>query len=72
MSRRLFTTYAMLSRGDSGTPPPPPPQGDEEEDSDDEGLYDGLPTDVEVEEAAAEKRVIIASFEMWRHDDSAQ
>jgi hypothetical protein len=39
--------------------PPPqeaaPRQADEEEDSDDEKFYDGLPTDTEAEEAAAEQ-----------------
>jgi hypothetical protein len=83
MPRRLFTTYAVLPRGDSGAPPPPPPpsppphdpapsQGDEEKDSDNEEFLPQLPTDTEVEEAAAEQRAILASFETQRRDQSAQ
>jgi hypothetical protein len=76
MPRRLFTTYAMLPRGDSGAPPPPPPQpplpplhdpappqSDEEEDSDNEEFLAQLPMDMEAEEAAVEQRAILASFE---------
>jgi hypothetical protein len=78
MPRRLITTYSMLPRGGSGappplppTPPPPPPtQGDEEEDSDDEELFANLPMDAESEEAAAEQRAILASFEMRRRDQA--
>jgi hypothetical protein len=76
MSHRRLTTYAMLPRGGSGgattttTPPPPPPlpqdttssQG-EEEDSDEEEFLAQLPTDAEAEEATAEQRAILASFE---------
>jgi hypothetical protein len=79
-----LTTYAMVPRGGSGAPPaplpPPPPlpqdpalpQGEEEEDSDDEELLDELLTDTEAEEAAAEQRAIVASFEMLRRDRAAQ
>jgi hypothetical protein len=84
MPRHLFTTHIMLSRGGSGAPPPPPPppppssppqepapsQGDEE-DSDEDFLAQ-LPTDAEAEEAAMEQRVILASFETQRRDQSAQ
>jgi hypothetical protein len=72
----------MLPRGGFGVPPAPPPlpppppppqdpappQGEEDEDSDDEELLAELPTDVEAEEAAAEQRAIVASFEMQRRD----
>jgi hypothetical protein len=55
-------------------PPPPqetaPPQGEEEEDSDEEEFLAQLPTDAEAEEAAAEQRAILASFETQRHDQS--
>lgn len=82
MPRRLLTTYAMLPRGGSGAPPAPPlppppqdpapPQGEEEEDSDDEEFLAELPTDAEAEEAAAEQRAIVASFETQRRDRAAQ
>jgi hypothetical protein len=85
MPLRLFTTYAMLPRGGSGAPPPPqpppplpPPQepapleSEEEEDSDEEEFLAQLPTDAEAEEAAAEQRAILASFEMQRRDQSVQ
>jgi hypothetical protein len=86
MPLRLLTTYAMLPRGGSGAPPPPPPpppqpprqqdpappQGKEEEDSDDEEFLTELPTDAEAEEAVAEQRAIVASFEMQRRDRAAQ
>jgi hypothetical protein len=77
----------MLPQGGSGAPPapplpppPPPPQdpalsqGEEEEDSDDEKFLAELPTDAkaEAEEAAAEQRAIVASFETQRHDRAAQ
>jgi hypothetical protein len=76
----------MLPRGGSGTPlappPPPPPlplpqdpallQGEEEEDSDDEEFLTELPTDAEAEEAATEKRAIIASFETQHRDRAVQ
>jgi hypothetical protein len=76
----------MLPRGGSGAPPAPPPppppppppqdpappQGEEEEDSDDEEFLAELPTDAEAEEAAAEQRAIIASFEMHRPDRAVQ
>jgi hypothetical protein len=74
----------MLPRGGTGAPPAPlpppppppqdpaPPQGKEEEDSDDEEFLAELPTDAEVEEAAAEYRAIIASFETQRRDRAAQ
>jgi hypothetical protein len=82
MPHRLFTTYNMLPRGGTGAPPLPPPpppplqepalpQGDQEEDSDDEEFLAQLPTDAETEEAAAEQREILASFEMQHHDQSA-
>jgi hypothetical protein len=83
MPRRLITTYAMLPRGGSSALPPPPPpppppltlqepappQGDEKGDSDDEEFFADLPTDAE--EATAEQRAILASFEMWRRDQAA-
>jgi hypothetical protein len=61
----------MLPRGGSGAPPAPPPppqdpalpQGEEEEDSDDEEFLAELPTNAEAEEATAEQRAIVASFE---------
>jgi hypothetical protein len=72
----------MLPRGGSGAPPAPPPppppqdpappQGEEEEDSDDEEFLAELPTDAEAEEAAAEQRAIVASFETQRRDRAAQ
>jgi hypothetical protein len=76
----------MLPRGGSGAPPPPPPpppppsplqdpaplQGEEEEDSDEEEFLAELPMDAEAEEAAAEQRAIVASFETQRHDRAAQ
>jgi hypothetical protein len=76
----------MLPRGGSGTPPAPPPpppllplpqdpallQGEEEEDSDDEEFLTELPTDTEAEEAATEKRAIIASFETQHRDRAVQ
>jgi hypothetical protein len=42
---------------------PAPPQGEEEEDSNDEELLAKLPMDAEAEEATAEQRAIVASFE---------
>jgi hypothetical protein len=53
-------------------PPPPlpppqdvaPPHGEEEEDSNKEEFLAQLPTDVEAQEATAEQRAILASFEM--------
>jgi hypothetical protein len=86
MPRRLLTTYAMLPRGGSGTPPAPPPpppplppsqdpalsQGEEEKDSDDEEFLAELPTNAEAEEAAAEQRAIVASFETQRRDRAVQ
>jgi hypothetical protein len=76
----LITTYATLSRGGSGAPPPPlqPPQEpalprvDEKEDTDGDEFFADLPTDVEAEEAAAEQRAILASFETRRRDETAQ
>jgi hypothetical protein len=74
----------MLPRGGSGVPPaqpPPPPllpqdpalpQGEEEEDSDDEEFLAELPMDAKAEEAAAEQRAIVASFETQRRDRAAQ
>jgi hypothetical protein len=75
----------MLPRGGSGAPPAPPPpppppppqdpaplQGEEEEDSDDEEFLAELPTDAEAEEAAAEQRAVIASFETQHRDWAAQ
>jgi hypothetical protein len=77
----------MLPRGGSNAPPPAPPpppppppppqdpappQGKEEEDSDDEEFLAELPTDEGAEEAAAEQRVIVASFEMQRRDRAVQ
>jgi hypothetical protein len=57
-------------------PPPPqelaPPQGVEEEDSDNEEFLADLPTDAESEEAAAEQRAILVSFETRRRDQSVQ
>jgi hypothetical protein len=69
----------MLPRGGTGVPPSPPPpplppqepappQGDKEEDSDDEEFLAQLPTDADTEEATAEQRVVLASFEMQHHD----
>jgi hypothetical protein len=66
----------MLPCGGSDVPPPPPPlpqepgltQGDEEEDSDKEEFLAQLPMDAEAEEATAEQREIIASFETQRRD----
>jgi hypothetical protein len=80
MPHRLFTTYTMLPRGGTDAPPPspppppppPPPQGYEEEDSDDEEFFADLPADAESEEAAMEQGAILASFETWCHDQSAQ
>jgi hypothetical protein len=43
-----------------------------EEDSDDEEFLADLPTDAEAEEATAKKRAILASFETWHRDASAQ
>jgi hypothetical protein len=70
MARRLLTTYAILPRGGFDAPPAPPPpppplppQGEEKEDSDDEELLTKLSTDAEAEEATAEQRSIVASFE---------
>jgi hypothetical protein len=51
---------------------PAPPQGDEEEDSDDEEFFVNLPMDAESEERAAGQRVVLASFETQRCDQSAQ
>jgi hypothetical protein len=75
----------MLPRGSSDAPlapppppPPPPPLQDpappqgEEEDSDNEEFLVELPTDAEAEEAAAEQRAIVASFEMQLCDRAAQ
>jgi hypothetical protein len=77
----------MLPRGGSGAPPAPPPppppppappqdpappQGEEEENSDNEELLAELPTDAEAEEATAEQRAIVASFETQRRDRVAQ
>jgi hypothetical protein len=75
----------MLPRRGSGAPPAPPPpppppppqdlalpQGREEEDSNDEEFLAELPTDTEAEEAAAEQRAIVASFEMQHRDRAAQ
>jgi hypothetical protein len=63
-------------------PPPPPlplppqdpalPQGEEEEDSDDEEFLAKLPMDAEAEEATAEQRAIVASFETQHRDRAAQ
>jgi hypothetical protein len=62
-------------------PPPPlpsplqdpaPPQGEEEEDSDDEEFLAELPTDTEPEEAAAEQRAIVVSFETQGRDRAVQ
>jgi hypothetical protein len=51
----------------------PPPQGEEEEDSDEEEFLAQLPTDAEAaEEAIAEQRAILASFETQRRDQSTQ
>jgi hypothetical protein len=81
MHRRIITTYAMLPRGATSAPPPPPlpppqelapSQGNEEEDSDDEEFFTDLPTDTESEEAAAEQRAILMSFETWHRDQSVQ
>jgi hypothetical protein len=86
MPRQLITMYAMLPRGGSGTLPPPPPpppppssspqepappQADKKEDSDDKEFNAGQPTDEEAEEAAAEQRAILASFETRHRDESA-
>jgi hypothetical protein len=77
---------APLPRGGSSAPPPPPlplpppppPQGDEEEDSnkeedsDKEKFLAQLLMGVEAEEAAAEQRAILASFETQHRNQSAQ
>jgi hypothetical protein len=48
------------------------PQVDEEEGSDDKEFYASLPMEVDAEEAAAEQRAILASFETRRHNELAQ
>jgi hypothetical protein len=42
------------------------------EDSDEEEFLAQLPTDAEAEEAAAEQRAILASFETQRRDRAAE
>jgi hypothetical protein len=45
---------------------------DDEEDNDDEDLYADLPDDAEAEEAAAEQRALLMSFETQHRDEAAR
>jgi hypothetical protein len=44
----------------------------EEEDTDEEEFFIDLPMDAEAEEAVAEQRAILTSFETWRRNETAQ